>query len=313
MENQFDVEPHEQIAGDLGEKLKEITTGCRLEIRSFSCKRRMTDTQREKMAHAFSADSDAVSGSRSIINLRLPVVKPIFLALRHAHRFWKENTIKYEDGVRFIRTDRIAWMNARISEFQKAADEAAHELADSWQAVKDDAKARLAELYDEDDYDFDPANAFGITISYPAIEPDSRLKTLAPELYEAERKKVEAQFKEAAIIAEQALQDEFMKLVQHMLDKLDSETEEGGKKVIIRQSGIDALVDFSERFKSLSIGSNTELEKLVEAAKALAGGQSVKSLKKDDVKADFKAKLAEVGESLTKYIAESPIRKFNFE
>jgi len=298
---------------DLGAKLKNLTSGCKLEIRQVMCSRKMTDAQRTKMAAAFNAETGSVKGSREFLNRKLEFVKPLFKAATKAKAIWRAATVKYEDGVRLIRTDKIEWMNSAIAECQMEAIKACDQVYDRWPDVVADAKTRLVDLFVESDYDFDIRNAFGITISYPAIEPDSRLKTIAPELFEAERKKIVAQFEQAAIAAETALQEEFATMVSELLEKLTDQSEEDGKKHIIKQSKIDHLVDFAKRFSEMSISDNNDLAELVEKAKSLAGDVTVKSLKQGTNKADFKAKLTEVGESLAKFTTTASIRKFTLE
>ena len=309
----YSVAADQQIAGDLGDKLKEVTSGCRLEVSAFTCMRKMTPEQRQRMANAFSADVGSVTGGREIINRRLPVVKPLFSAISKARLLWRDHTIKYEDGVRLIRTDRIAWMNAQIGACQQEARAAAEDVHAAWETVKEDAKTRLQDLYNELDYAFDVRNAFGMTISYPAIEPDSRLKTIAPELYEAERKKIAASFEEAAIVAEEGLRSEFQELLSGLMEKLSDQESEDGKKRHVKQQGIDALVSFAERFKSMAIGSNAELEGLVEQAKALAGNTTVKGLREGTAKQEFKQSLQEVSALMDAFIEKSPIRKFDLD
>ena len=305
------VETAEQV--DLGAKLKHITTGCKLEIRQVLCTRKMTDSQRKKMADAFSADQGSVKGSREFLNRKLDFVKDLFSAASKAKAIWRAATVKYEDGVRLIRTDKITWMNEAISECQMAAIEACQVVYDRWPEVVSDARNRLADLFMESDYEFDIRNAFGITISYPAIEPDQRLKTIAPELFEAERKRIVAQFEQAAIVAEKALQEEFEKMISELLGKLEDKTEEDGKKRVIKQCKIDDLVNFATRFQEMSIGNNAELASLVNKAKELAGDVTVKGLKKGEAKQDFKTKLAEVSKALEAFTTVAPVRTFSLE
>lgn len=300
-------------SNELGDKLKKTTSGCKLESRSIMCSRKMTDAQRVKMAQTFNAEANSVSGSRDFLSRKIGTVKNLFRELSAARGIWKINTVKFEDGIRLIRCDRIEWMNQQIALHQERIKAAAEEVYAEWDEIKQDAKKRLDELFVEDDYDFDIRDAFGVTISYPAIEPDNRLKTIAPELYEQERRKIVAQFEQAAIAAEQALKEEFAGMVQGLLEKLQDKQGEEGKKHIIKQAGIDSLVSFAERFKSLSIGNDAELSSLVESAKQLAGNVTVKALKKEDARDDFKQKLTEVSEALQAYVAIAPNRKFELE
>ena len=297
----------------LGLKLKKTTSGCKLESRSIMCSRKMTDSQRVKVAQAFNAETNSVEGSRAFLSRKMPSIKNLFRELSAARGIWKMNTVKFEDGIRLIRVDRIEWMNQQIALHQERIKEAASEVHAEWDEIRQDARKRLDELYVAADYEFDIRDAFGVTISYPAIEPDTRLKTIAPELYEQERKKIVAQFEQAAIVAEQSLKEEFAAMVQNLLEKLQGKTDEDGKKHIIKQAGIDSLVSFAERFKNLSIGNDAELAALVTSAKQLAGGMTVKALKKEDAKDDFKSKLTEVSEALQAYVAIAPNRKFDLE
>lgn len=298
---------------DLGTNLKRETTGCKLEISSTSASRSLTDSQRLAMAEVFHADVRSVRASREIISRKLEPVKRVFRVLSAAREYWRAYTIKYEDGVRLIRTSRVADMNERMAAFQAELADACEELKDAWPEVIADARVRLADLFVEGDYDFDPSRAFYLTISYPAIEPDMRIKELAPDLYEAEAKRISAKFEEAACLAEEALRAEFKGLVDSLAEKLTSEVDENGKRKVLRESALENITKFADRFKALSVTSDPELDALVERVREMTGGVDLKSLKQTDVKTSFADALSGVREQMDSLFTSRPVRKFNLD
>jgi hypothetical protein len=298
----------------LGESLKKETTGCKLEVISTSSSRKMTAEQRQRVAQLFLADFKSVSASREVISKKLEVVKNVYKILSATRAYWKAYTIKYEDGVRLIRTNRIVEMSKRIEEFQAALQECKQELKDRWEEVKEDAKVRLADLYVEADYQLDPMEVFWLTISYPAIEPDDRIKQLAPDLYAAEKKRIEAKFEDAACLAEEAMRKEFKDLVDSMVAKLATDLDENGKKKVLKEAALDNLVSFAERFKAISVSNDEDLDAMVLQVKALAGGVSAKDLKDDaGKKAEFAEAMAKIKDSMETLITTKPVRKFELD
>ena len=295
----------------LGDSLKKETTGCKLEVVSTSSSRKMTPEQRVKVASLFDAEVNSVSASREVINRKLPVVRNVYKVISAARAYWKAYTIKYEDGVRLIRTNRVTEMSKRMEAFQVDLQAAKQELKDNWDKVAEDAKKRLVDLYVESDYLFDPMDVFWLTVSYPAIEPDERIKQLAPDLYAAEKKRIEAKFEDAACLAEEALRKEFQTLINSMVDKLSEATDENGKKKILKESALDGMVSFAERFKAISVSNDNELDAMVEQVRALAGDVTLKDLKSNaGKKAEFATAMEAIKLSMENLITSKPVRKF---
>ena len=298
----------------LGDSLKKETTGCKLEVASTSSSRKMTPEQRVKVAKLFDAEVNSVLASREVISKKLPVVRNVYKVISAARAYWKAYTIKYEDGVRLIRTNRVTEMSKRMEAFQVDLQAAKQELKDNWDKVAEDAKKRLVDLYVESDYLFDPMDAFWLTVSYPAIEPDERIKQLAPDLYVAEKKRIEAKFEDAACLAEEALRKEFQKLINSMVDKLSEATDENGKKKILKESALDGMVSFAERFKAISVSNDNELDAMVEQVRSLAGDVTLKDLKSNaGKKAEFATAMEAIKLSMENLITTKPVRKFELE
>ena len=79
-----------------------------------------------------------------------------------------------------------------------------------------------------------------------------------------------ARFEEAVQLAEQAFAAEFDKLVSHLIERISGADD--GRKKIFRDSAVTNLHGFFERFRSLNVSSNEQLDDLVDTAqRALRG------------------------------------------
>jgi hypothetical protein len=286
---------------DIGQEYKAATTGCKLVIGSFSSRRKMTDAQHRIMADTFSADLRSVSGSRSILNTKLPEVKKIGTVINSTKALWKAYSNAYEDGIRLIRTDRVEWMTTLIAKQQEELEQAKTDLWIAWDLVKEEAKVRLASLYCESDYAFDPRTSVYIDISFPAIEPDQRLLKIAPALFAKEQERLAKKFEEAAIAAQQVLEEEFASMLGSLVEKLNGGETEDGKKRVLKQAAVDNVVEFANRFRACSVGSSEELQKLVDQAEQLATGVSAKGMDQAS-KTSIAEKFSQVKEQLEKSI-----------
>lgn len=298
---------------DIGQKLQEVTTGCKLEIKSFSSRKEMTDLQRKRMAEFFNADIRSVSGGREILNKKLPEVRLVYGIIREARGLWANFTVKYEDGVRLIRSDRIEWMNQKIGELQEELRVAKQALFDAWEVVKQDAESRLADLYVAGDYAFDVRQVLWINVSYPAIGPDPKLQQLSKELFEAELAKFRVRFEEAARDAEQALQVEFAAMISGIAERLEEGESEDGKKRVLQQRAVDNVVEFANRFRALSVGGGG-MDALVEQAEQLALGLDTKAMKKDAAsRATIRESFGALKAAIEKQITVAAERTFELE
>ena len=102
-------------------------------------------------------------------------------------------------------------------------------------------------MYDDRDYPESLFGLFDVEWDFPAFEPPDYLRQLSPELYRQECQRVQARFDEAVRLAEEAFLSELAKLVSHLTDRLSGS--EDGKPKIFRDSAVDNLRGFFERFR----------------------------------------------------------------
>jgi hypothetical protein len=86
-----------------------------------------------------------------------------------------------------------------------------------------------------------------------------------------------ARFDEAVQLAEHAFIDELSKLVDHLGDRLSGTVD--GKPKVFRDSAISNLTEFFERFRSLNVRSNEQLDELVGRTQQLLRGVEPQQLR----------------------------------
>ena len=103
------------------------------------------------------------------------------------------------------------------------------------------------------------------------------MQQLSPDLYRQECQRVQARFDEAVQLAEQAFTDELAKLVSHLTERLSGQ--EDGKPKVFRDSAVENLAEFFERFRHLNVRSNEQLDGLVAQAQRTIRGVEPQELR----------------------------------
>lgn len=264
---------------DFTKTLQEQTCGCRLQLSALTTSRAMERGQIQQVADTFNADAKSVGGSRRIINRKLDFVAPVYKILLTARNYVNAHTLDYpEDGMRLIKLASIGKVKKQVYKLRDELRKSLDELSENWPAVREDAKNRLGKAFVESDYAISPLAHFDIKLSFPEIAPDKRLMQLHPDLFAAEKSRIEARFEEALIAAEVAAQQSAQKLLEHFVERLTDDSD--GKRKTVKESTINKIHEFVERFRATNIGSNSDLDKLVTDIEGLAKGIDIKALRK---------------------------------
>ena len=96
-------------------------------------------------------------------------------------------------------------------------------------------------------------------------------------MYRQEQARVAARFDEAVRLAEEAFTSELGKLVSHLTERLTGV--EDGKPKVFRDSAVENLREFFQRFRQLNVGSNDQLDELVENAQRILRGVAPQELR----------------------------------
>ncbi len=183
------------------------------------------------------------------------------------------------------------------------------DLDRNFDLLKRTAASRLGSLFNPRDYPDSLVGLFDLQWDFPNVEPPDYLLQLSPELYEAERAQVAARFEEAVHLAEQAFTEEFARLVSHLTERL-SGTDTDGTPKVFRDSAVGNLREFFDRFRSLNVRSNAELDDLVEQAQRVIRGVEARELREwSGLRHHVANELSQVRSSLDDLLVDRPRRR----
>jgi hypothetical protein len=138
--------------------------------------------------------------------------------------------------------------------YRERLQEAARDLAGQYDTMKAEAERRLSTLFNASDYPTTLDGLFDLEVTYAAIEPPAYLVSLHPEVYQQEQARVRERFESAVELAEQAFATELQRLTAHLAERLTGLHD--GQPKMFRDSAVENLREFFERFRRLNIRSS---------------------------------------------------------
>jgi len=227
--------------------------------------------QKTEAAHTFGADQAAITASKRLLDPKHPALATVTRLKGRVTKYWKGHSLPFpEAGIRLIRHDQINAFDSVLGDFRSELNDAVEDLEQHYYDMRDAARLRLGSLYNASDYPSTLVGAFGIEHSFPAIEAPNYLRELNPQVYEQECQRVHAQFSEAVSLAEEMFLEQLTGLVDHLVDRMSGADD--GRPKTFRDSAVDNINEFFDRFRQLSIGGNEELEQLVDRARSVVQG-----------------------------------------
>ncbi len=228
---------------------------------------------------------------------------------REVSEYWKDISLPYpEPGIRLIRQADLVQLDNNLGNYQRKLAEAVEVLESNHGEIKRMASERLGRLYSDADYPATFIGLFQFCWDFPNVEPPNYLATLKPELYQQEWNRVRSRFEEAVQLAEQAFTDELSGLIAHLSERLSGADD--GKPKIFRDSAIENLHDFFERFQRLNIHSSSELESLVGRAQSLLSGVQPQQVRDSNgLRQQLATQLSSVQATLDGLMVDRPRRR----
>jgi hypothetical protein len=280
----------------------------RLSFNWLGVRKSLNSQQKNQAADSFGAEGKFLSAGKKLLDTSHPAYKAVTAIRGQAVSYWKGVSLPYpEPGVRLIRQDAITEFDNKIAEFRTELDDAVAELDRHYDELREAARQRLGDLFDASDYPASLIGMFAIEHDYPSVEPPDYLRQLSPELYEQECRRVQSRFDEAVRLAEQAFLEELAKLVDHLAERLNGQDD--GKPKVFRDSAVTNLTDFFERFRSLNVRSNDQLDALVERAQGVVNGVAPQDLRDSGVlRQQIASQLTSVQSSLDGLLVDRPRR-----
>jgi hypothetical protein len=274
----IDSAPTPAPVGTPAQRLRYSTAAVRVSIQWLGVRKTLSREQKSQAAETFDAESDFLSARKKLLDTKHTAYKAVTAVRGKVIAFWKSLTLPFpEPGLRLIKQSQIEPFDQQMREFRADLRDAVSKLEEHYEELQEAARERLGTLFDASDYPASLEGLFAIDWDYPNVEPPSYLMQLNPSLYEAERARVASRFDEAVALAEQGFVAELAKLVSHLTERLSGTTD--GEKRVFRDSAISNLTEFFERFKSLNIRSNDQLDNLVEQAQHIVQGVEAQTLR----------------------------------
>ena len=260
------------------DRLRTTMAAVRVSLKWFGTRKSLTAEQKAEAAEPFNAEAKFISAGKKLLDTTHPAYKAVTAVRGKVQAYWKSQSLPYpEPGVRLIRQGKIDAFAAQMREFQEELAEAVQALDRNYYELKATARQRLGSLYNGDDYPASLSGLIEISFDFPSVEPPDYLQQLNPQLYEEECQRVQSRFDEAVRLAEEAFTAELAKLISHLTERL-SGTDDNRPK-IFRDSAIENLSDFFQRFRELNVRSSEQLDQLVSQAQRVIRGVEPQDLR----------------------------------
>jgi hypothetical protein len=302
--------PHPNVAASPpARRLQQTMAAARVSFTWLGTRRSLTPQQRQQAAETFSAEGRYVSAGKKLLDTSHPAFRAVTAVRGRAVGYWRGVSLPYpEPGVRLIRQERLEPFDRRMRELREELTEAVGELDGQYAALRADARQRLGRLFDDRDYPPSLRTLFELQWDFPAVAPPEYLKQLSPALYQQEAARVAARFEEAVSLAEQAFAGELSKLLSHLCGRLAGG--EDGKPKVFRDSAVENLSEFFQRFRQLNVRSSPQLDELVERAQRVVRGTGADDLRgAGELRHRVAGQLAAVQAQLDGLLVDRPRRK----
>jgi hypothetical protein len=263
------------------ERLQTTMSAVRLSFTWFGTRKTLSHEQKAQAADTFGAEGPFLSAGKKLLDTRDARYRTVTAVRTQAIAYWKSVSLPYpEPGLRLIPHAGVSPFAERMELHREQLRQAVRVLEASLPELRAQARERLGRLYNPADYPDSLTGEFDLSWEFPSVEPPDYLRQLAPELYERECQRVRGRFEEAVALAEQTFLEEFAKLVTHLTERLSGDDD--GQPKVFRDSAVDNLRGFFDRFRQLNVRSNDQLDQLVQQTQDILAGNPARALREHD-------------------------------
>lgn len=291
-----------------GRLLQQRMAAARLSFTWLGVRKTLTAEQKARAAEPFGAQDSYLSAGKKLLDTSHSAFKDVTAVRGQIQAYFRIVSLPYpEPGIRLVRQDQLSAFDDQLTGYRVQLSAAVSELNSHYDELQAAARQRLGELYDARDYPDSLLGLFSVDWDFPAVEPPDYLRQISPELYEQEQARVVARFEQAVQLAEQAFTSEFARLVSHLTERLSGSDD--GKPKVFRDTAVTNLHEFFERFRSLSVRSDADLELLVDQAQQLLRGVEPQTLRQDQsARQQLTQQLSAVQGTLDELLVDRPRR-----
>jgi len=291
------------------DRLRHSFSAMRVSFTWLGTRKSLSSDQRQQAASQFGAEQKFISAGKKLFDTSHPAMLAVNQIRRQITDYWKGCSLPFpEPGIRLVRQADLEQLHGQMDLFNMQLGVAVSHLQNAYGEIKDQARERLGDLYCDSDYPVSFLGLFEVTWDFPNVEPPDYLSRLQPEIYEQECSRIRTQFEEAVQLAEQGFIEELSSLVSHLNERLGGADD--GKPKVFRDSAIENLQEFFDRFRRLNVSSSGELDELVQRARDVVGGVHPSSLRNDQsIRQQVAAQLSGVQSVLDGLMVDRPRRR----
>jgi hypothetical protein len=153
---------------------------------------------------------------------------------------------------------------------------------------------------------------FSLDWEFKAFVTPESLKNVSAEFYEDAKKKEMAKVASMSTEVVYTLREEAKKFFSHFVDKLTPGTD--GKQKVLHTSSVEKMREFCELFDAKNIGSDRQLETLVNKAKEAMKGITKDALKAQEPLRDaVRKQFEDLNKKVDGLLVDKPTRMFSFD
>ena len=297
-----------QSPASYSEQLRTTMAATKISFTWFGVRKTLSAAQKEQAADSFAAEARFLSAAKKLLDTRHAAYQAVTTVRGQILQHWRSRTLPYpEPGVRLIRQDDIVDFDRQMNRYQSDLQTVVEDLDRQFAELRASARQRLGDLYNPNDYPVSLRDEFAVSWEYPSVDPPDYLRQLNPKLYEQECQRVQSRFTEAVEMAEQAFLDELARLVGHLTERLSGTDD--SKPKIFRDSAVENLTEFFERFRRLNVRSNAQLDELVTQTQRIIQGVAPQQLRENgSLRQHVSRQMANVQASLDGLLVDRPRR-----
>ena len=260
------------------EQLRATMAALRVTFCWFGVRKSLTPEQRSQAAESFGAEGQFLSAGKKLLDTKHPAYRTLG-GVKHAIvTYWRGVSLPFpEPGIRLIRQQDVSAVQVQLTSLKAELSEAVEQLDQQFEALKATARQRLGSLFNPTDYPDSLRSLFDVSWDFPNVEPPSYLQQLSPDLYRQESQRVSARFDEAVQLAETAFIEEMSRLVSHLTERINGSDD--GQPKVFRDTAIENIREFFQRFRELNVHSSEQLDQLVEQSQRILSGVEPQALR----------------------------------
>ena len=260
------------------EQLRASMAALRVSFMWFGIRKTLTPEQRSQAAESFGAEGQYLSAGKKLLDSKHPALRAVNAVKHEVVTYWRGVSLPFpEPGIRLIRQQDVSAVQVQLTTLKAELVEVVEQLDQQFDALKATAREQLGTLFNPTDYPDSLRSLFDVTWEFPNVEPPSYLQQLSPDLYRQESQRVSARFDEAVQLAETAFIEEMSRLVSHLTERINGS--EDGQPKVFRDTAIENIREFFQRFRELNVHSSEQLDQLVEQSQRILSGVEPQALR----------------------------------